>query len=44
MQPHCEVVSRAYHEREEEGYTPAVVVVAVYVQHLLALDTQHTAD
>lgn len=30
------------HEGEEEGYTPAVVVVAVDVQHLLALDTQHT--
>ena len=30
------------HEEEEEGYAPAVVVVAVDVQDLLALDTQHT--
>lgn len=28
--------------RYKEGYAPAVVVVAVDVQHLLALDTQHT--
>jgi hypothetical protein len=29
-------------KREMEGYAPAVVIVAVDVQHLLALDTQHT--
>lgn len=29
-------------KRSVEGYAPAVVIVAVDVQHLLALNTQHT--
>lgn len=42
MQPHCATISVVDLEVEEEGYAPAVVVVAVDMQDLLALDTQHT--